>query len=93
MAEKFNKWEVSRGTSGWGDFDLMMEVLQKGLEQGPWLLGDRFSAADVLVGSSVYFMKIFGILPESPLLEAYVERCLARPAYARALARDAESET
>ena len=93
MAEKFNKWEVSRGTSGWGDFDLMMEVLQKGLEQGPWLLGDRFSAADVLVGSSVYFMKIFGILPENPLLEAYVERCLARPAYTKALARDAESET
>ena len=90
MAEKFNSWEVNRGTSGWGDWDLMIEVLEKGLEQGPWLLGERFSAADVLVGSSVYFMKIFGILPESPVLAAYAERCLARPAYAKALARDAE---
>ncbi len=93
MAEKFNNWEVNRGSSGWGDWDLMIEVLEKGLEQGPWLLGERFSAADVLVGSSVYFMKIFGILPENPVLEAYVERCLARPAYAQALARDAEFAT
>ncbi len=91
MAERFNNWEVNRGTSGWGDFDLMIEVLEKGLEQGPWLLGERFSAADVLVGSSVYFMKLFGILPENAVVEAYVERCLARPAYARAPARDAES--
>jgi glutathione S-transferase len=90
MAEKFNSWEVNRGTSGWGDWDLMIEVLEKGLERGPWLLGERFSAADVLVGSSVYFMKIFGILPQNPVLEAYAERCLARPAYAKALARDAE---
>jgi len=90
MAERFNNWEVNRGSSGWGDFDLMMEVLEKGLEQGPWILGERFSAADILVGSSVYFMKLFGILPENRILEAYVERCLARPAYAKALAMDAE---
>ena len=93
MAEKFNNWEVNRGSSGWGDYDLMMEVLEKGLEQGPWLLGDRFSAADIIVGSSVRFMKIFGILPENPVLASYLERCLARPAYASALARDAEFET
>ena len=68
----------------------MMEVLEKGLETGPWLLGERFSAADILVGSSVYFMKLFGILPETPVLETYLKRCLARPAYVKALARDAE---
>ena len=93
MAEKFNNWEVSRGSSGWGDFDLMMEVLEKGLAQGPWLLGDRFSAADVLVGSSVRFMKLFGILPENRVLASYLERCLARSGCASALARDAEFET
>ena len=65
-------------------------VLEDGLEEGPWLLGEVFSAADVLVGSSVYFMKMFGLLPDSPVLEAYAERCLARPAYQQALARDAE---
>ena len=90
MAEKFNQWEVNRGSSGWGDYDLMMEVLETGLKDGPWLLGERFSAADILVGSSIYFMKLFGILAETPVLETYLERCLARPAYAKALARDAE---
>jgi len=90
MMEKFNGWQVSRATSGWGNFDSMIEVLEQGLQAGPWLLGERFSAADVLVGSSVYFMKLFGVLPESPVLAAYAERCLARPAYARALSRDAE---
>jgi glutathione S-transferase len=91
MSEKFNKWEVSRVTSGWGNFDLMIEVLEQGLAQGPWLLGEHFSAADVLVGSSVYFMKLFGVLPDSPLLADYAKRCLARPAYAKALARDTEA--
>jgi glutathione S-transferase len=67
-------------------------TLENGLQTGPWLLGERFSAADVMVGSSVYFMRLFGILPDNPVLSAYVERCLARPAYTRALARDAEPE-
>jgi glutathione S-transferase len=66
-------------------------VLERGLEPGSWLLGKQFSAADVLVGSSVYFMKLFGVLPESRVLADYAERCLARPAYARALARETEA--
>lgn len=90
MAEKFNGWQVGRATSGWGDFEQMVEVLEKGLQPGPWLLGEQFTAADVLVGSSAYFMKLFGILPDRPPIEAYADRCLARPAYQRALARDAE---
>jgi glutathione S-transferase len=90
MSEKFNNWKVSRATSGWGDFGSMIEVLERGLAPGPWLLGGRFSAADVLVGSSVYFMKIFNILPDSRVLSDYADRCMARPAYQKALARDAE---
>ena len=90
MMERFMGIEVPRSSSGWGIFDTMIEVLENGLKDKDWLLGDDFTAADVLVGSSVYFMKKFGILPESPVLEAYVERCLERPAYQKALARDSE---
>ena len=90
MMERFMGIEVPRSSSGWGNFDTMIEVLENGLKDKDWLLGDDFTAADVLVGSSVYFMKKFGILPESPVLEAYVERCLERPAYQKALARDSE---
>jgi len=90
MMERFNNWEVSPATSGWGNFNLMIGVLETGLESGQWLLGEQFSAADVMVGSSVYFMQQFGILPDSPPLAAYAERCLARPAYQKALARNDE---
>ncbi len=88
MAERFNGWEVNPGSSGWGNFDRMVETLERGLQPGPWLLGEAFSAADVLVGSTVNFMRMFGILPENPVLGAYLERCLARPAYAKAMARE-----
>lgn len=91
MMEKFTNQEVSRVSSGWGNFDTMIEVLEAGLQKGPWIMGEQFSAADVLIGSSVHFMKMFGLLPENPVFEAYLERCLARPAHAKAAARDAES--
>lgn len=90
MMEKFNDWEVGRATSGWGNFDQMIEVLEQGLSAGPWLLGERFTAADVLIGSSLYFMQIFGVLPKSEVLAGYAERCLERPAYQKALARNSE---
>lgn len=85
MAEKFNKIEPNRGRSGWGDFDLMVETLESALHDGTWLLGNRFTAADVLVGSSVVFMRMFNMLPASEVLGAYADRCLARPAYKKAL--------
>lgn len=92
MMERFLGMEVSRASSGWGDFDFMIEVLENGIRAHTWLLGEQFTAADVLVGSSVYFMQKFGILPENKVLEAYIKRCLARPAYQRALAREEELE-
>lgn len=89
MSEKFTKSPSNRLSSGWGDFDLMIETFEKGLAAGPWILGTAFSAADVMVGSSAVFMKQFGLLPKNPAIEAYADRCLGRPAYAAALASDA----
>lgn len=91
MAEKARGLEPNRLSSGWGDFGLMIETLEKGLGESPWILGERFTAADVMVGSSVVFLRQFGMLPESERLSAYADRCLERPAYARALEIDAEA--
>lgn len=88
MAEKFGGWEPNPYSHGWGDFDSMIKTLEAGLKGGDWILGDRFSAADVMLGSSANFLKMFGILPESGPIDAYIKRCLARPAYQRALARE-----
>ena len=85
MSEKFNKIEPNPGRSGWGDFDLMVVTLENALREKQWLLGDQFSAADVMVGSSVVFMRMFDMLTDSTVLNDYADRCLARPAYKKAL--------
>lgn len=91
MAEKFGGWEPKPFQHGWGDFDSMVKTLEAGLANGPWILGEHFSAADVMLGSSANFLKMFGILPDGSPIEDYIERCLARPAYQRTLAREADA--
>jgi glutathione S-transferase len=86
MAEKAGGWTTNRGAHGWGDFDTVIGAWEEGLSGHPWILGETFSAADVMLGSSALFLRAFGMLPASPALEAYADRCLARPAYQRAMA-------
>ena len=85
MSEKFNKIESNRVRSGWGDFDLMIKTFDEGLAGNQWILGDQFTAADVMLGSSAVFMRMFEMLPDSKNLSDYADRCLARPAYKKAL--------
>ncbi len=88
MAEKMAGTEPNPRSYGWGSFDLMIATLETTLADGPWLLGEHFSAADVITGSSVVFLKMFNMLPESAVLEAYAQRCLERPGYQLALKMD-----
>ena len=86
MSEKFNKTEPNRLSNAWGDFDLMINVFDDAMEGRQWVLGDKFSAADVMLGSSAVFMRMFDMLPEARNISAYADRCLERPAYKQALA-------
>lgn len=87
---KYANVEVRPETAGFGEFDRVFDVLEAAVLPGPWLLGDRFSAADVLIGADIHFgMDIFKIVPARPVLRAYVDRCLARPALQRAREIDA----
>lgn len=81
MAEKFAGATPNRQQSGWGDFDLMIETFEKGLGDREWIVGDKFSAADLMCGGSAAFLKQFDMLPSSKTLESYAERCTSRPAY------------
>lgn len=85
MSEKFNGVEPNRGRSGWGDFDAMIQTWESGLAGRDWICGDGFTAADVMLGSSAVFLRMFDMLPNSPVLSDYADRCLARPAYEKAL--------
>ena len=77
-----------RAMMGWIDYDTTMDVLADAVRTGPWLLGERFSAADVVVGSGVNWGLIFGTLPKRPEFEAYAARLRTRPALQRANAKD-----
>ncbi len=85
MSEKFNGVEANRSRSGWGDFDTMIQVWDEALDGKEWILGEQFTAADVMLGSSALFLRMIEMLPASKNLGAYADRCAARPAYARAM--------
>lgn len=84
MAEKFANLTPKPSQYGWGSWEQMLAVLRRGIEKGAWILGERFSAADVLLGASCIFLRQFKLVGEEPILDAYIARCSARPALQRA---------
>ena len=84
MSEVVNKVKPNRQRSGWGDFETMITTWERELEGRTWILGERFTAADVMLGSSAIFLRLFGLMPDSDVLEDYADRCAGRPAYRRA---------
>ena len=74
----------------YGDYDTMLKTLTDQLAKGPYLLGQRFSAADVLWGTALTWTTMFKLLPELPVIADYTARVNARPAVARARKKDAE---
>ncbi|MFO1084890.1 MAG: glutathione S-transferase family protein [Reyranellaceae bacterium] len=81
-----NRPEVERKSAvGWGSYDEVLAALEAALSTGPWLLGDRFSAADIYVGSEIRFAMMFGApgLKGEKVFDDYVARLSARPAARR----------
>ncbi|MFK8016187.1 MAG: glutathione S-transferase family protein [Gammaproteobacteria bacterium] len=89
MSEQASGAETNKGQRGWGDFETMLRVLTERLTGREWLLDSGFSAADVSCGSTAYFLRLFNMLPEdASVISDYIDRCLARPAYVKALAAE-----
>lgn len=70
------------------EFGRTLKTLEKGL-QGPYILGDAFSAADILLGHTLLWAQAFKLEMSSPTLLDYLQRLSLRPALARAMAREA----
>ena len=77
------------GMSPYGSYDRVIDTIEAQLAAGPWLLGERFTAADVLWGTALSWTIMFKLVPERPAFTAYAERVRARPAYQKAFAADA----
>jgi len=80
---------VPVGTAGWVNVEEAMQFVIATLGKSPYLLGDKFSGADVLYATTFGMFGASPLLPKSPVIDAYVKRCLERPAYTRAQAKDA----
>lgn len=86
LGEKLLKWQAPASSMAWGSFDEMWRVVNDAMKGGPYLLGETFSAADVLVGSALRFGQIFGALPKEGATAEYVARLSQRDAFVRAAA-------
>jgi len=87
------KEEARRAMLGYGDFDITMNVLAKAIEKGPWLMGDQFTAADVVIGANIRWGMIFKMIPERKEFIDYAARIARRAAAQRAEAKDKELQT
>ena len=89
ITQTFAKLEIPPSQAGWGDAARVWSVLEDAVQPGPWLLGEIFTAADVLIGSDLHFVvNQFKMIEGSPAFNAYLARCAERPAFKKALKLD-----
>jgi glutathione S-transferase len=88
FVSRFMNTDVPRGTAGWVPSDEAMAAVIDQLSRGPYLLGEEFSAADILYGTTFAMFLQSPLMPKSTVVEQYVQRIVSRPAFARAQALD-----
>jgi glutathione S-transferase len=83
--QKMTGLQLSKVQAGWASFDQVIDVLDHALQAGGWILGPKFSAADVMLGADLWFgSEQLKIVPPRPALQSYIARCAERPAFKRA---------
>jgi glutathione S-transferase len=78
-----------RAMSPYGEYESVMHALCTALTTGPYLLGETFTAADVLWGTALSWTTAFKIVPQLPEIMSYISLTAERPAFVRARQRDA----
>ncbi len=81
-------WPFKPSQAGWGEHEAMLTAMERAIGSGPWILGGRFTMADILFGGTVRYMLRFGMIEPRPAFTAYGERLGERPALQRSLARN-----
>lgn len=81
---------AAQAMSPYGDFDTMLGTVVDRLASSPYLLGDNFSAVDLLWGMGLQFGTRFKIVPENPVIADYTKRVTARPSFKTVVEMDAE---
>lgn len=87
-AAKSSGGNFNAGAVGWGDYATMLDALEVAIGQGPWLLGEKFSMADTVLGGTLRFLLTFKMVEPRAAFTSYVSRLEARPAFQRATTRN-----
>jgi len=91
LVDRWLKREVEdKKTTGYGNFDDVFTTLVDQLAKGPYMLGERFTALDVLWGGALGWMTAFDLLPKRQEITDYVARVQSRPAAVAVQRRDEE---
>ena len=85
---KMKGWTFKSSQAGWGTFESMIAAMEHAIAGRKYVLGDRFSMADVVFGGTIRFMLGFKMIEGTPALRAYNGRLGERPALQRAEARN-----
>lgn len=88
MAERMTGAPGNTVSFGWGDLSRVEHAIEPALEEGPWLLGEQFTAADILTASTLQIAFMAKVIEPQGVLFDYVERSVAREGYERAAAID-----
>lgn len=84
VAAKAHGVEFMGPRYSYGSFSEMVANLEKALSSQPYIVGDRFTAADTQIGSGIHYAtNVLRVLPENPIFRAYLDRLAARPAFQR----------
>jgi glutathione S-transferase len=81
--------QFNAGSVGWGNYDNMVAAAESAISKGPYLLGERFTMADTVLGGTLRYLLMFKMIDAKPVFADYVARLEARPAFQRANARNA----
>jgi glutathione S-transferase len=83
-----SKWDYKPGSAGWGTYENMLASVEEAIGEGPWLLGERFSMADVIFGGTVRYMLRFKMIEARPAFSDYASRLDARAGSIAAAAKN-----
>src|SRR5262249_32690597 len=89
VVAKNNNATYKPGTIGWAPFEEIDAYINKSLQHGPYLLGEKFSAADIIVGGGLALLVMRNVMAKTPALEAYLGRLQSRAAYKRMMEKEA----
>lgn len=81
---------LPRSTAPYADYETVVAVVNEQVKRAaPFWLGERFSVADTLWGSALFWVTNFGIFEKTPAVAAYLERITSRPGFQKAQADEA----